>query len=74
MAAPRHGAAHRTLAAHAFVDPTALFAHNLSDSVMIESSYVRTEYPRLCNMRFADIDQFRHATKELMGAQLNIKM
>ena len=49
-------------------------AHNLSDSVMIESSYVRTEYPRLCNMQFADMDQFRYAIQELMAAQLNIKM
>ena len=49
-------------------------AHNLSDSIMIESSYVRKEYPRLCNMRFADRDQFRYATTELQGAQLNIAM
>ena len=47
-------------------------AYNLSDSVMIESSYVRTEYPRLCNMQFADVDQFRYAIKELLGAQLSI--
>ena len=49
-------------------------AHNLSNSLKIERNYIRTEYPRLCYMRFADRDQFRYATKELMGAQLNIKM
>ena len=49
-------------------------AHNLSDSVMIHPSYLRAEYPRLCNMRFADRDQFRYAIKELLGAQLNIAM
>ena len=41
---------------------------------MIEQNYIRTEYPRLCNMQFADVDQFRYARQELMGAQLNIKM
>ena len=49
-------------------------AYNLSDSVMIESSYTREEYPRLCNMRFGTVEFFRYATKELMGAQLNIAM
>lgn len=49
-------------------------AHNLADSVMIESCYVPAAYPRFCNMRFADVDQFRSATRELMGAQLNIAM
>ena len=49
-------------------------AYNLSDSVMIEQNYTRTQYPRLCNMQFADVDQFRYGIKELMGAQLNIKM
>lgn len=49
-------------------------AHNLSDSVMIERNYIRTEYPRLCNMQFAETEQFNYAMTELMGAQLNIKM
>ena len=49
-------------------------AYNLRDSVMIESSYTREEYPRLCNMRFGTVEFFRYATKELMGAQLNIAM
>ena len=49
-------------------------AYNLSDSVMIESNYVRAAYPRLCNMQFADVQAFRYSTKELMGAQLNIAM
>ena len=49
-------------------------AYNLSDSIMIEPNYLRAEYPRLCNMRFADVKAFRYATKELMGAQLNIAM
>ena len=49
-------------------------AYNLRDSIMIESSYTREEYPRLCNMRFGTVEFFRYATKELMGAQLNIAM
>ena len=49
-------------------------AHNLADSVMIESSYVRKEYPRLCNMQFSSIEQFNYAMQELMAAQLNIAM
>ena len=49
-------------------------AHNLSDSVTIERNYIRTEYPRLCNMQFAKTEQFNYAMTELMGAQLNIKM
>ena len=49
-------------------------AYNLSDSVMIEPSYIRAEYPRLCNMQFSGVEAFRNATKELMGAQLNLKM
>lgn len=49
-------------------------AYNLSESVMIESSYSRAAYPRLCNMRFADVQGFRYATTELLGAQLNIAM
>ena len=53
---------------------TGQHAHNLADSVMIESRYVRAEYARLCHMRFADIEQFRYGTKELMGSQLNISM
>ena len=49
-------------------------AYNLADSVMIERNYIQTEYPRLCNMQFADVAGFVAATKELMGAQLGIKM
>lgn len=49
-------------------------AYNLSDSVMIKSNYIRAAHPRLCNMRFADVKTFRYATKELLGAQLNLKM
>ena len=49
-------------------------AYNLSDSVMIEPNYIRAEYPRLCNMQFSGVEEFRYATKELMGAQLNIRM
>ena len=51
---------------------TGQHAYNLSDSVMIHPSYLRAEYPRFCNMRFADVGQFRYAMKELMGAQLSI--
>ena len=49
-------------------------AYNLSDSVMIEPNYIRAEYPRLCNMKFCTVENFRSAIKELMGAQLNIAM
>ena len=49
-------------------------AYNLRDSVMIESSYTRAAYPRLCNMQFADVQAFQYATTELLGAQLNIAM
>ena len=51
-------------------------AHNLGDSVTIESNYTRAKSPRLCNMQFAfaDVQAFRYATKELLGAQLNLKM
>ena len=49
-------------------------AYNLRDSVMIESSYLRAEYPRLCNMQFAGKEQLSYGMKELMGAQLNIAM
>ena len=49
-------------------------AYNLRDSVMIESSYIREEYPRLCNMQFAGKEQLSYGMKELMGAQLNIAM
>ena len=49
-------------------------AHNLSDSIIIESSYIRAMYPRLCNMQFANVEIFRSATRELQGSQLNIAM
>ena len=50
-------------------------AYNLRDSVMIESSYTRAEYPRLCNMHHGNpVENFKSAIKELMGAQLNIAM
>ena len=60
-------------------------AYNLQDSLMIEGckywneiqdgkkSYL-PQYPRLCNMEFATINGFRHATKQLMGAQLGMKI
>lgn len=47
-------------------------AYNLQHSVMIESNYVRAEYPRLCHMAFADRKQFIYAMQELHGSQLNI--
>ena len=53
---------------------TGQHAHNLSDSVMIEPSYIRTEYPRLCNMQFAGKEQLTYGMQELRGAQLNIAM
>ena len=49
-------------------------AHSLADSIKVEPSYVRAEYPRLCNMESASIEQFSYAMKELQGAQLNMKM
>lgn len=49
-------------------------AYNLQNSVMIASNYTRSQYPRLCNMEFADAKQFSYAAKELLGAQLNIAM
>ena len=49
-------------------------AYNLQDSLMIESNYIRAQYPRLCNMEFADAKQFSFAAQELLGAQLNIAM
>lgn len=49
-------------------------AHNLADSIMIESQYVREGYPRLCNMAHSDVAAFRSGTKEIMGSLLNIKM
>lgn len=49
-------------------------AYNLSNSVMIHPSYTRNKRPRLCNMQFADRDQFVQATQELMGDHLNINM
>ena len=53
---------------------TGQHAYNLSDSVMIHPSYLRAEYPRLCNMQFSGKEQFSYAMKELLGAQLNIAM
>ena len=49
-------------------------AYNLKNSFMIEQRYVREAYPRLCHMQHADVEAFRTATTELMGAQLNLKM
>ena len=51
---------------------TGQHAYNLQDSCKIHPSYLRAEHPRLCNMQFADVQAFRYATKELLGAQLNI--
>lgn len=49
-------------------------AYNLSDSVMIHPSYTRNKRPCLCNMQFADRDQFVHGTRDLVGDHLNITM
>ena len=49
-------------------------AHNLGDSVMIESNYIRAASPRLCNMQFGTKKEFNSAMNELRGAQLNIAM
>ena len=49
-------------------------AYNLSNSLTIEPNYIGAEYPRLCNMRFADMDQFRCATRELMGAHMSLSL
>ena len=53
---------------------TGQHAYNLGNSVIIEPCYIRAEYPRLCNMKFADIESFTYATRGLRGAQLNIAM
>ena len=49
-------------------------AYNLADSVKIHPSYLRAEYPRLCNVHHANVDQFRSATKEIMGSHLNMNL
>ena len=70
MEAPRHRGTHRALAAEDKTTRLQLFKIPL----MIESNYTRSQYPRLCNMEFADAKQFSFAAKELLGAQLNIAM
>ena len=50
-------------------------AYNLRDSIMIQTPRLKIErmfYPRLCNMRCAAMDTLREATKQLMGAHINI--
>ena len=57
-------------------------AYNLRDSVMIERypEVIADKapnlpfYPRLCNMKSSSILGFRHAIKQLMGAQLAMKI
>lgn len=53
---------------------TGQHAYNFSDSIMIEYSYSREDYSRLCNMQHATVEQFRSAIKELLGSQLNLSM
>lgn len=53
---------------------TGQHAHNLADSIIIESRYEREDFPRLCQMQFSDVNQFRIATQELMGSQLGLSM
>lgn len=49
--------------------------YNLRDSLMIEDeSYVTAEYPKLFDMRYAPPPVFRDALKQLMGAQLGMKI
>lgn len=52
-------------------------AYNLRDSIMIDFpqfTMEKPQYPRLCNMRLANLETFRDATKHLMGAHLNISI
>ena len=53
-------------------------AYNLRDSLMIEdesySPNFCADYPRLCDMKFAPVGAFRDAIKQLMGAQLGMKI
>ena len=64
---------------------TGTHAYNFRDSLMIDgcqqwNAYDTAEtpssvpYPQLCNMRFATLHGYRHAIKQLMGAQLAIKI
>ena len=50
-------------------------AYNFKDSIMMDAprfAFKNEQYPRLCNMRFATLDTFRHATQQLMGSHLNM--
>ena len=50
-------------------------AYNFKDSIMMDTprfAFKNEQYPRLCNMRFATLDTFRHATQQLMGSHLNM--
>ena len=48
-------------------------AYNLQDSIMIHPSYLRAEYPRLCNMHHGTpVENFRYAIKELMGDHMSL--
>ena len=50
-------------------------AYNLRDSLMIEDqAYTISEYPKLFDMRYAPQPAFREAMKQLMGAQLGMKI
>ena len=50
-------------------------AYNLRDSLMIEyETYRPAEYPKLFDMRYAPQPVFREAMKQLMGAQLAMKI
>ena len=54
---------------------TGQHAYNLRDSLMIEDeSYVTAEYPKLFDMQYAPPPVYRDALKQLMGAQLAMKI
>ena len=54
---------------------TGQHAYNLRDSLIIEDeSYATAEYPKLFDMRYAPPPVFRDAMKQLMGAQLAMKV
>lgn len=49
-------------------------AYTLRKSIAIQPDYTRAPFARLCDMRFATLAKFRHATEDIMGAQLNIAL
>ncbi len=54
---------------------TGQHAYNFRDSLIIEDrAYFNAEYPRLFDMRYAVVDAFRDGLKQLMGAQLGMKI